>query len=298
MLGGMTHRMTMLMAGLVAGCGSVAPKQPDAGPADSTVDTPAAACDPTKPFAPAVEVPGIRDPAAIDVHATLTADELTMYFASNRLDHKQVMHIYSATRPSLTAPFGTPVLVGALFSDQGESHPSVSPDGNTIYFDSYRVTAGTVHIFASTRANASVVFPTPTMINGDFVISPSITDDGKVLYVSNLSTGLLSRMDRVGVGFGAPQTVALQTQFSVTAPVSRDDLTLYLSLGDTTGNEIQVTRRASTSAAWPAPAQVSELHIVSTQAEPSWISSDGCRLYLTYAVSTGNPIIYMASRPK
>lgn len=194
--------------------------------------------------------------------------------------------------------FSTPTLVGATYSDQGESHPSISPDGNTIYFDSFRTMAGTVHIFTSTRSNPGVVFPMPTMIVRDFVISPAITDDGKVLYVSNLSSGLLERMVKTGTMFGSPETVATPLQSSVTAPVTRDELTLYLSLGDTTGNDIYVAKRSSVNAAWPMPTEITELKTSAVQAEPSWISADGCRLYLTYAQSGGQAIIYVATRPK
>src|SRR5262249_51869290 len=137
-----------------------------------------------------------------------------------------------------------------------------------------------------TRSNAGVVFPTPTKITGDFLIDPGITSDGSALYAANLSSGLIVRMARSGSTFGAQETVALPTQFSVVSPVTRDELTLYFSLGDTVGNDIYVAKRASTSVAWTA-GEVTELKISASLAEPSWISADGCRLYLTYAQTNG-----------
>jgi hypothetical protein len=119
-----------------------------------------------------------------------------------------------------------------------------------------------------------------------------------VLYVSNLSSGLITRMAKSGNTFGAQETVALPIQSSVVSPVTRDELTLYFSLGDTTGNDIYVAKRSSTTAAWPTPTEVSELKISASLAEPSWISADGCRLYLSYAQSGGKSIIYVATRPK
>src|SRR5690242_14856893 len=96
----MMYGTPLFVASLFAlGCGSVSARSDAQPPADAARDTAAAACDVTKPFAPAVEVPGLHDPAATDVHATLTDDELTVYFRSNRFDTtKATMHIYVATR--------------------------------------------------------------------------------------------------------------------------------------------------------------------------------------------------------
>lgn len=288
------------------GCGSVKAKSPvDAPPSsgDGSTDGPVEgvdaaepACDLTKPFGIPVQVGGIHDPAANDSHASLTADELTIYFASDR-DGTNVWHLYSATRASRSEPFGTPrLLAGGVYSTQGESHPSVSPDGNTIYFDSQRVMVGS-NLFTSTRANATVEFPPATMIPGDYLIDPAITADGKVLYAADLSTGRLARLDRGSSGFGSPQTVALPTNNSVVSPVTNDDLTMFLSFGDSTGHSIAVTHRSSTDSGFPEPTVVAELATGASIAEPSWLSPDGCRLYLTYAVANGKQTIYMASRP-
>jgi WD40-like Beta Propeller Repeat len=315
----MMSRIALFAGLLVGGCGTVGEVPKDApqldavssdapavdatpaGDAPVSPDGPSAACDPSKPFAPAIEVPGVHQVGVNDVHASLTDDELTIYFGSNRFDPtSSTMHIYSATRATRDAAFTTATLLGSISATEGESNPSISPDGNTIYFDSRRSSPSGPgdHIFTSTRLNATVVFPTATVIAGDFLISPSITADGKVLYAADLTSGALARLDRVGGGFGAAQPVALQTTMSVTAPVSRDDLTMFLSIGDTIGNDIIVTKRASTIKPFPAPTEVTEIKTNATVAEPSWISADGCRLYLRYAASGDASRIYVATRPK
>lgn len=84
----------------------------------------------------------------------------------------------------------------------------------------------------------------------------------------------------------------------MTTPVTSDDLTLFVGLGDTTGHEILVSKRASTTAAFPAPTQVAELKTSAVDAEPSWISSDGCRLHVRYRADGDKSRIYVATRPK
>jgi hypothetical protein len=142
------------------------------------------------------------------------------------------------------------------------------------------------------------VFPTPTQITGDFLIDPGITADGSELYVADLSSGLLQRMDHGASGFGAPQTLDMPTSSSLVSPVTNDDLTLFMSFGDTTGSMIAVTHRTSKTMSFPAPQPVAELAIGASLAEPSWLSADGCRLYLTYAMSGGKSSIFVATRPR
>jgi hypothetical protein len=309
----MVYRLTMLVAGLAVACGSVKdpPVGQDASPSvdaavddgamvDAAIDGPPPACDLTKPFGTPMPVPGIHDPLGNDVHASLTADELNIYFASDRTDHTN-FHIYTATRDSRTADFSGIGLAPGTFSMAGESHPSISSDGNTIFFDSFREppTTGSVHVFRSTRANASVQFPTPMSLADNSLIAPAILGDGSALYVANLENGGLSRLDRMGSGFSAPQNVALNHPFSVKSPVTRDDLLLLMSEGASTGNKILFTRRTSVTQPWPAPMPLAEIQPTAVLAEPSWISPDGCRLYLTLqATSTDRSRIFFATRPR
>jgi hypothetical protein len=314
----MVYRLTTLVVGVLAvGCGNVndLPVGQDASPlvdaaiddavmADASVDgPPPPPCDLTKAFGTPMDVPGIHDPLGDDVGAALSADELTIYFASNRFDHMK-FHIYTATRSSRDGAFPMPAIAPGTFSDEGESHASVSPDGNTIFFDSFRPVpmpaSGMFHVFRSTRANASVQFPTPVALTGDFIIFPSVLADGSAVYVTNLVNGVLARADRMGSGFGDPQNVPLSGfPNSVTSPVTRDDLTLYMSLGETAGNGILVTKRNSVTVPWPKPIPLAEIQPTSVLAEPSWISPDGCRLYVTLqATSDDKAKIFVATRPR
>jgi hypothetical protein len=288
--------MRWICVAILVGCGSVknSPDAPSGIDSPMQADAPAPACDLTKAFGTPTALPVIHDPNGNDVHATLTTDELAIYFASDRQTAGK-FHIYSASRAAVTDPFGTPAIVSSLFSMAGESHPSVSPDGNTIFFDSYPTD---IHVFTSTRANATVVFPPPSQITGDALIDPAITADGSALYVANLSFGNLQRMEHSAGGFGAGQSVDIPATSSLVSPVTNDDLTMFMSLGDTTGNTIAVTHRTSKTMSFPAPQPVAELQIGASLAEPSWLSADGCRLYLTYGMTGGKSTIFVATRPR
>jgi hypothetical protein len=263
---------------------------PDAMPNGADASGPE--CDPNKPFAPAAEVPGLRDAMANDVHATLTSDERTIYFASNRFDYSTTMHIYRADRQTRDGTFGTPTIVPSLASMAGENNPSISSDGNTLYFDTFTNTA---LLRMSARSDASVAFPAATTIGSAGLVEPSITADGHMLYVANLQSGSIGRLERAGASFGPVQNVDTQLLYTQLSPATSDELTLFVTRQ---GGALLVTKRDSVSQPWPTPAAVTELNTHDEEFKASWVSADGCRLYLTYGPVGMKSRIYMAARPK
>jgi hypothetical protein len=81
----------------------------------------------------------------------LSADDLTVYFDSNRPGGLAAggWDIYFATRPDVSAPFGTPVLVREICSTSDDGAPWVSADGRTIVFSTNRDRNG--EIYEATR---------------------------------------------------------------------------------------------------------------------------------------------------
>ena len=79
--------------------------------------------------------------------------------------------------------------------------------------------------------------------------------------------------------------------------ISRDGLTLYFAstrAGGLGGADIYVTTRLSTSLAFGTPVALPGLSSAAGEG-PSWISPDGCHLYLSSA-RAGTPDIYLAVR--
>jgi hypothetical protein len=104
-------------------------------------------------FQPPTLVPGFNS-AQEDMPPYVQRDALEIYFSSNRPGGKGGPDIWMATRASAHDAFSAPVNLGdAVNSPAGESRPSLSWDGTTLYFGSTRSTTGTTdsNIYVSFR---------------------------------------------------------------------------------------------------------------------------------------------------
>jgi hypothetical protein len=86
------------------------------------------------PFATPVELHEL-DTDGDDFSPTLSADGLEIFFASRRPTTASQADIYSARRPTLDQPFGTPAIVPELSSPRDDVLPRLSRDGTTIYLN-------------------------------------------------------------------------------------------------------------------------------------------------------------------
>ncbi len=263
-----------------------------------------AVCNASQPFGAPVLVAGLSQDGTNDGDARLTADELTIFFWSDRSTSGQ---IFSATRTSRTSPFGTPQQVTAV-SSSGGSFPSVTGDGLTIYLESDSL--GTSQVFVASRTAPGAQFSTPTPVT----IATFMSGDGKsyvlpdesaiyfVSYRTGPGAGDIYRSGRVaGSQFGTPVLVpTINGSSSDYDPVSTgDELTIYFASdradpaakGDF---DIWMAKRASLNAPFDPPVDLQEVNS-SVIEEPSWISPDNCRLYL-YRQGANGYKIYVASR--
>jgi hypothetical protein len=100
-------------------------------------------------------VPGVNS-AQEDGQPYIQRDGLELYFFSTRPGGFGAQDIWRATRTSVTSPWSEPVNLGeGINSAAGETRPSMSWDGTTLFFGSTRSTNES-NIFISVRTPVSV----------------------------------------------------------------------------------------------------------------------------------------------
>jgi Tol biopolymer transport system component len=258
------------------------------------------------PFMDVRQVPGINN-EDMNEGASLSPDELTIYFASNRQSPGSADgDIYVATRASRDEPFGAAVSLPTVNTGSDERHPSISPDGLTLFFHSSR--GGNYDLYASTRANAAAPFGSPVALPAaintmDIETGPITTSTGKTLYFERtLASGQVEiwTSSLGAAGFGAPAPVSELDSGNDAAPTpSGDGLTMYFTswrAGGAGKGDAWVATRASTAASF-GPA--TNLTSINTDKDEyvSWISPDDCRLYFWSERGGGNYELWQATRP-
>src|SRR5262249_1307828 len=93
----------------------------------------------TQPFSVVSNLGPAVNSSAIDVRPTISADGLTLCFASDRAGTFGALDLWVTIRPTTSSPFGTPVNLGpAVNSQVDDLRPDPSPDGATLFFMSRR----------------------------------------------------------------------------------------------------------------------------------------------------------------
>lgn len=103
-------------------------------------------------YGPAVAVPGVNSDA-VDAQPNIRRDGLEIFFFSTRPGGQGGPDIWSASRASTSDPFDQPVNLGpAVNTEFGETRPSLSWDGTTLYWGSNRPGGdGSADHYVSTR---------------------------------------------------------------------------------------------------------------------------------------------------
>lgn len=92
----------------------------------------APSCAPEAPFTSIESVVELDAVDAMDLEATLSDDQLTVYFTSDRAGAGD-LDLWMASRASVDQPFGTPTPVAELNTAARESYPSLTADGLELY---------------------------------------------------------------------------------------------------------------------------------------------------------------------
>lgn len=197
--------------------------------------------------------------------------------------------IATSFRASLSEPFGSAGLLASLNGPGDDGAPTVTDDGLTLYFHSTR--SGGYRLYSATRPRVDVEFSPPaelTALNVYGEGNPYVTRDGSALYFHSWRDGSndLFRAARTTAGFEVPEKLAVSTStFDEYDPVvSPDELTVYYAvIGSADGKHdgIWMATRSSKLEPFGNATALSEIHSDYVGVPvPSWISPDGCRLYV------------------
>jgi Tol biopolymer transport system component len=143
-------------------------------------------------FSPPVLVPGLT--AVRAESPTLSTDEREMFYTS--VGGLNLAYIGRATRASTTDPWTDLGAVPDLAVSTQTGWPSLSADGNTIYFED-DATGGSIYIATRSAPGAPFVSPTPVAElntaghNGD----PDLSLDGKTMLFASTRAGGASQYD-------------------------------------------------------------------------------------------------------
>ena len=157
----------------------------------------------TGAWAPARPVTELNSSAA-DYMPSLTADALTIVFASNRGGGSGAADdIWTSSRPSRAAAFAPPVRIAELSSlPTAATSPFIFADGLTLLFADERAGGlGARDIWMTTRPSRTAAFATPTNMgalfnSGAIEDDPSISLDGRELFFASNRTANNSRFYR------------------------------------------------------------------------------------------------------
>jgi Tol biopolymer transport system component len=260
---------------------SDARSMPDA-PADASQTPKPPACDSKKPFGPPTLITSLLAPLH-EVNARFLPDELTVFFQVKEADDSN--HLYTASRPSLGAPFTTPKRVDVLNSADSEGQPTLTGDGRTIFFSRWPRNNSS-RIYTSRRPTLDAAFAPPSQLpilqNGG-VSGPYVVPDGNALYyVAGDVVAEIHRATKAETGFSDGILVSeIGSDAGELDPtVTPDELTIYFASFRTGQWDIWMATRAKRDGPFSNIHPVEELN-TSFEEYAAWISADGCRLYFS-----------------
>jgi len=188
----------------------------------------------------------------------VSPDGLQLYFSSDRPGAGTGYDIYIATRLSLVASFGVPVLVPSVSSTSGDLVASLTADGQYLYFD--RPASGT----------------------------------GRDIYVKNLRTADPPvSVDALNSKYDEGHAVLSDDQLTVYFASTRVGLS---TSGGSADANILVAHRSTVTDLFGDLALVSELN-TSNADIPGYLSPDGCTLYFD-SDRSGSQDLWVATKPK
>jgi Tol biopolymer transport system component len=243
----------------------------------------------------------------VDRDPFISADELTIYFSSDRVD-QGLEDVYAATRSSLSAPFGTPVVRADISSPSGhDSRFTMTGNGMIGIVSSDRpLTEGGSDLWIATRTDVNGLFGTFTRnnlanVNGiGSELDPEISADGLHLYLARGGPQRIVVATRASTSgsFNTPQDVnGVNGDLGDADPtLSADERVIVWASrrsGGAGGDDLYYASRAGNSGAFQNAKLVPGVNTSFDDGDPA-LSADGCRLYFA-SFRTNDWELYVAS---
>lgn len=251
--------------------------------------------------------PVLNSPVS-DFTASVSADELSLFFSSNRAPGGfQAFDLWVATRQKRYDDWGTPLhLAPELNSGQNEWTPCISADGLSLYFCRGWSDGD---LWVSQRSSVGEPWGIPESLgpvvnSTSWDVGPSITTDGLELFFCSTRAGgyggpdlyVIKRAttsDRWGPATNLGPTI--NTSYGDgnygewTPNISPDGLVLFFASarppGSASNLDLWMTRRATRDTPWESPMHLGHRINSNWQDSGPSISSDGRTLYF----SSGRP---------
>ncbi len=263
-------------------------------------------CNVNKAFGTPVLVAGVNS-TSDEIGASLSPDELTIYFSSDRAAPGNE-DLYMATRASRADAFATPTALSSLNTSGSEIAPSITADGLTVYFARSGDNPDVSALFVSTRGSAGSSFPAANQLalpDTGTNVCPFITPDNTTLYFlapEGIAPVIYQTSVSTDGGFGTLFAPVVNGGHDVLGcmVVTANGLSAFydVNLGGEGDDNIYAATRSATNLTFGTATDLSTLDDPEG-ASPTWLSSDGCTLYMTSdrTGTTGGQDIWSATRP-
>lgn len=190
-------------------------------------------------WSPPRPLPSPVNSSSSDAGPSISADGLSLYFASQRSGGYGNFDLYVVTRRTTDEPWGTAVNLGPIVNSSSyDNHPGISADGLMLFFGSAR--GGGYDLYVSQRATTKSQWTVPvslgSMTNTSYnELSPDVSSDGLSLFFDRRSSAgdrdiwvaarnLRSDEPTIAFNLGPP----VNTSYDDTDPsISADGRTLY-----------------------------------------------------------------------
>ena len=238
---------------------------------------------------------------AAEMNSTLSPDELSLYFTSDRPGTNGLTDIWISHRECVTCPWQTPVNAGAPLNSAGQdAGPRFSIDGHLLFFQSDRTGAGDIYVTRRSNPNDDFAWGEPVLLGGDVNTATGneqaadylqTAEDGSGNFYFNRMVGTVppdiyyASVSRDGETRGPAVYVSElnSTANDQHVTIRKDGKELFFS-SNRTGSlgsfDIYRSTRRSAHEPWSAPVGVVALNTVANDQQPS-LSADGRTVIFT-----------------